>query len=74
MTTVGKLAPCVLGKASNGVSQFNLYLDGRNYGSYPLNGPHDEAVAEQIRMAVLDAQAYGYDGICFYTSNKELPN
>ena len=69
MTTVGKLAPCVINTHSNGVPQFNLYINGNDYGIYPLNGD----VQGQINMAIRDAVDYGYDGICFYQSNKELP-
>jgi hypothetical protein len=72
MSTAGKLAPCILNTASNGVKQFDLYVNGNKYGSYPLNGG-EESVEQQIHDAVMDAKDYGYDGICFYASNKELP-
>lgn len=72
MSTAGKLAPCVLNTADNGVAQFNLYLNGSDYGPYPLNGSQ-ESVMGQINMAILDAVDYGYDGICFYAGNRTLP-
>ena len=72
MSTAGKLAPCILNTASNGVKQFNMYINCSDYGPYPLNGG-PESVEQQIHGAVMDAKNYGYDGICFYASNKELP-
>lgn len=72
MATAGKLAPCVLNRASNGVAQFNLFINCSDYGPYPLNGG-EESVKGQIEMAILDAKEYGYDGICFYHGNSTLP-
>lgn len=70
MATAGKLAPCILNTHSNGVKQFNLILNGSDYGPYPLNGD----VTGQIQMAIADAKDYGYDGICFYASGTDLPS
>ena len=57
-----KYAPCRL-ESLNGVQGFQLVLQGRDYGHYPLDNGHDGA--SQIEMAINDAKDYNYDGIVF---------
>ncbi len=47
----------------SGVKGFNLYFGNQNYGHYPIDDGHDAEA--QIKMALGDADDYGFSGIIF---------
>lgn len=57
-----KYARCRIAEL-NGVPGFNLYINNRDYGHYPISENHNSI--DQIKCAISDAQDYNYKGIYF---------